>query len=104
MGPPRGSEPSYRRPAIVVQRDELNRSQLATVVICLLTTNLKFAHLPGNALIRKRASGLPHDSIANGSQLATVDKNELDSLVGLLPPSAIEQVENAVRFTLALDR
>jgi mRNA interferase MazF len=33
FGEPRGSEPGFRHPALVLQRDEVNASNLATVVV-----------------------------------------------------------------------
>ncbi len=40
LGKPQGSEPAYLRPCVVVQNDALNQSQIGTVIVCALTTNL----------------------------------------------------------------
>jgi len=58
FGDPRGSEPAFRHPALVLQRDELNASRLATVVVCVLTSNKALAAAPGNTLLSKRFNGL----------------------------------------------
>jgi mRNA interferase MazF len=81
---PRGSEPGYRRPFIVVQGDLLNQSRIGTVVCVLLTTNLRWANAPGNVLLSSRLTGLPKDSVANVSQMVTLDKSELAERVGKL--------------------
>ena len=82
LGEPTGSEPGFRRPVLVVQSDSLNRSDLATVVCVALTSNLKWASAPGNVLLRTKDTGLPQDSVANVSQLATLDKSDLTEQVG----------------------
>ncbi len=87
---PTGSGPGFRRPVVVVQSDALNRSRIATVVCVLLTSNLKWALAPGNVPLSVRLSGLPKDSVANVSQITTVDKNLLTTRVGKLPPAKLE--------------
>ena len=38
-------------------------------------TNLRLLDAPGNVLIAAKTSGLPKDSVANVSQLITVDRD-----------------------------
>ncbi len=74
LGEPRGSEPGFRRPVVVVQNDSFNRSKIATVVCVPLTSNLHWAQAPGNVTLSAKATGLPKDSVANVSQVVTLDK------------------------------
>ena len=74
---PTGSGPGFRRPVVVVQGDALNRSQIATAVCVPLTSNLRWAEAPGNVLLTARAAGLPNDSVANTSQIITLDRDAL---------------------------
>ncbi|MBM4268940.1 MAG: type II toxin-antitoxin system PemK/MazF family toxin [Deltaproteobacteria bacterium] len=104
FGDPRGSEPAYRHPALVIQRDEVNESRIDTVVVCVLTSNPRLAKAPGNTLLRRRQTGLTKDSVANASQLATVNKSDLDSLVETLPSRVMDEVDEGLRWFLALDR
>jgi len=76
----------------VVQGDPLNRSQIATVVCVTLTSNLKWATKPGNVVLPASTTGLPKDSVANVSQLATLDKTELTERTGKLPRQTLELV------------
>ena len=92
LGEPAGSEPGFRRPVIVVQGDAFNRSALPTVVCVSLTSNLRWADAPGNVLLPGRATDLPKDSVANVSQLVTVDRNALTERVGALSASGLELV------------
>jgi mRNA interferase MazF len=92
LGQPAGSEPGFRRPVVVVQADAFNRSSLSTVVCVSLTSNLRWAEAPGNVRLPARATGLPKDSVANVSQLVTVDRDALTERVGVLSGSSLELV------------
>ena len=87
---PRGSGPGFRRPVIVVQCDALNRSRIATTVCVPLTSNLKWGVAPGNLRLSARLTGLPKDSVANVSQIVTLDKHLLIERVGKLPAAKLE--------------
>jgi mRNA interferase MazF len=92
LGEPTGSEPGFRRPVVVVQGDAFNRSSLRTVVCVSLTSNLRWAEAPGNVLLPAKATGLPRDSVANVSQLVTVDRDALTDRTGVLSASSMELV------------
>jgi len=89
---PTGSEPGYRRPVLIVQGDGLNFSQIATVVCVPLTSNLGWAEAPGNVLLRARSSGLPKDSVANVSQIVTIDRSQLLERAGRVSNAQLEEV------------
>jgi mRNA interferase MazF len=79
---PEGSAPGSRRPVVVVQGDAFNRSALRTALCVPLTSNLRWAEAPGNVLLTARSTGLPRDSVANVSQLVTLDRSVLVERVG----------------------
>jgi mRNA interferase MazF len=89
MAEPVGSAPGFRRPVVVIQGDRLNRSRIATVVCVPLTTNLSWAEAPGNVLLDARTTGLPKDSVANVSQVVSLDRSELTETVGKLPRAKV---------------
>ncbi len=82
---PMGSEPGYRRPVLVAQSDNFNQSRIDTVIVVAISSNLRLANAPGNVLLPRRATGLAKDSVANVSQVVTVDKGFLTEYVGMLP-------------------
>jgi mRNA interferase MazF len=86
---PSGSEPGYRRPIVVVQGDAFNQSLLRTVVCVALTSNLRWADAPGNVLLTSDLTKLPRDSVANVSQLVTLDRAALIEHVGTLPETSL---------------
>lgn len=92
LAEPSGSEPGFRRPVVIVQGDAFNRSRIATVVCVVLTSNLRWAEAPGNVLLSARLTGLPKDSVANVSQLVTLDRGALTERVGSLPARKLELV------------
>jgi mRNA interferase MazF len=75
---------------VVVQCDALNHSRIATVVCVPLTSNLKWGLAPGNLSLSARLTGLPKDSVANVSQIISLDKALLTSRVGKLSRSKLE--------------
>ena len=96
----RGSGPGFRRPVVVVQGDALNRSRIATVVCVALTSNLKWATAPGNILLPSSATGLPKDSVANVSQIVTIDRRLLSERVGRLNRRQLDAVVDGIALVL----
>lgn len=92
LGEPVGSEPGYRRPVVVIQGNAFNASRIGTVVCVPLTSNLKWAQAPGNVLLPADATDLPRDSVANVSQIVTLDKNVLDDPVRRLSPAQVDAI------------
>ena len=100
LGDPTGSEPGFRRPVVVVQGEAFNQSSLRTAVCVVLTSNLHWAAAPGNVRLSAHASGLPKDSVANVSQLVTIDRDALTERVGRLSASQLELVLAGIDIVL----
>jgi len=92
LGEPVGSAPGFRRPVVVIQGDSFNRSRIATVVCVPLTSNMRWADAPGNVALDPSATGLPVDSVANVSQVSTLDRSVLLERVGRLPEHKLDLV------------
>jgi len=97
---PAGSGAGLRRPVVVVQGDALNRSRIATVACVPLTSNLKWALAPGNVQLSTRVTGLPKDSVANVSQIVSVDKDFLTERAGKLSTPKLELVLSGIDTVL----
>lgn len=100
LGAPAGSEPGFRRPVVVVQGDSFNRSRIGTVVCVPLTSNLRWAEAPGNVLLPARATRLSKDSVANVSQLVTLDRGALDERVVRLSRRRVEMILSGIGVVL----
>ena len=99
---PRGSEPGFRRPVLIVQADAFNRSRLRTVLCIVLTSNVRLLAAPGNVLLPSSETGLPKDSVANVTQLLTLDGEYLSQRVGRVAPKTMAQVDAGLRLVLDL--
>jgi mRNA interferase MazF len=99
---PRASEHGFSRPVLIVQSDSFNRSHIQTVLAVVLTSNLQLAEAPGNIKLTARKTGLPKDSVANVSQVVTLDKTFLRDRCGKLERETMERVEEGLRLTLSL--
>lgn len=102
MDEPAGSEPGFRRPVLIVQSDAFNRSRLRTVVAVVLTSNVRLVDAPGNVLIPARVAGLSKDSVANVSQIITIDRDFLTELAGRVRGQWLKDIEDGLRLVLAL--
>lgn len=89
---PGGSEPGFRRPVVVVQSDAFNRSEIDTVVCVAVTSNVKWADSPGNVVLTARVTGLSRPSVANVSQVVTLDKSDLTERAGRVPQAKLDLV------------
>lgn len=92
LGQPIGSEPAYIHPYVVIQNDVLNRSQIKTVIVCAMTTNLRRAKALGNVLLEVGEADLPEQSVVNVSQIFTVDKVLLIEKIGRLSRQRIQEI------------
>ena len=102
MPEPVGSGPGYRRPVLIVQADEFTQSRLRTVIVVVLTSNLLLAELPGNVELPASQTGLPKASIANITQIATLDKSLLTERLGQITDDLMFLVEEGIRQVLYL--
>ena len=97
---PTGSGPGFKRPVIVVQGDAFNRSKIRTAVCVPLTSNLKWADAPGNALLRGKSTGLGKDSVANVSLVVAVDRALLKRRAGRISARELDLVLAGIDLVL----
>ena len=100
LGIPFGSEPGYKRPVIIIQDDAFNRSNIQTVIVSSITTNLNLADAPGNVYLEKEVSGLSKHGVVNVSQISTIDKRRLLERISILPPEAMSEIDFGLRLIL----
>ena len=100
--PPSGSEPGYRRPVLIVQSNKFNESRIGTIIAVAITSNRKLALAPGNVLLKSSQTGLSKDSVANVSQIVTVNKSFLTDRIGRIKSASLKKVESGMRLVLFL--
>jgi mRNA interferase MazF len=72
------------------------------VLAVTVTSNLDLADAPGNVPLLPRDSGLPRASVANVSQVLTLDRAQLESCVRSLPPAIMNAIDDGLRLSLEL--
>lgn len=100
---PRGSGPAGRRPAVVLQHDRFNRTGLATTVVAAITSNLRYAAMPGNVRLSRGEAGLPRESVVNVTQLNTIDHGDIGGTLGSLTHERLGQIWSGLQLVLAPD-
>jgi len=100
---PIGSGAGFRRPVLIVQGDSFNASRIATAVVVPLTSNERLAAAPGNVRLPAASTGLPKDSVANVSQIVSIDRELLTERVGQLPASYLGSVIAGIDLVLGRD-
>ena len=99
---PAGSMPGYRRPVVIIQSNAFNRSRINTVLAVVITSNLRLANAPGNVYLSAQNTGLPQESVANISQVITVDRAFLTEQIGQLTSRQMQELEEGLRLVLSL--
>jgi mRNA interferase MazF len=100
LAEPRGSEPGFKRPVVVIQGDALNRSRIGTILCVVLTSNVRWADAPGNVLLSAKATGLPNDSVANVSQIVALDRAAFLDRTGKLGRGKLELIFSGIDIVL----
>jgi len=99
---PSASEHGFRRPVLVLQADQFNRSRINTVVAAAITSNMKLSAAPGYVSLSKRTANLGRESVVNVSQIITLDKSFLRERIGRRQDPKHREVEEGVRLVLAV--
>ncbi len=100
LSPSNGSEPAYKRPVIVVQRDAINRSKFGTVLVVPLTKQTRHAILPGNVILKKGEANLPRQSLARGTHVMVIDKKRLFKKIGSLSRNRLNEIIENINWVL----
>jgi len=99
---PRGSEPGYRRPVLLIQANSFNESRIATVLVAIISSNLALAEAPGNVRLTRSVSKLAKASVVNVSQILTLDRRYLSKRVSLVPGRIMTRVNEGLHLVLGL--
>jgi mRNA interferase MazF len=98
LGKPSGSELGYRHPHLVIQNNVFNTSNISTVVVCALTSNISRAKAPGNVMLRKGEANLPKKSVINISQIYTINKTDLTDKIGQVSLKRLNEVLEGIKL------
>lgn len=83
----------------MLQQDWLLATNINTVLVVPLTSNVSHESFPGNVLVPAAASGLDKDSVALVTQLGPVSREFIDPYpVAQLPPYLLNEIAIGVRL------
>ncbi|MCP4306686.1 MAG: type II toxin-antitoxin system PemK/MazF family toxin [bacterium] len=102
LGRHRGSSPAKRRPVLVVQADSYNASRIGTVLVAVITSNMRLEAASGNVSLSRRTSKLTKQSVVNVSQVVTLGKDALTKQVSTLDQATMAEVDDGLRLSLSL--
>ena len=102
FSPGKGSEPTGRRPGLVIQNDTLNDSKLNTVILIAITSTIKFGELPGNVILKKGEANLPKPCVVNVTQIKSVDKRSINEEIGSLTRKRMDEVHAGLKLVMSL--
>ena len=102
FSPGKGSEPTGRRPGLVIQNDILNDSNLNTVIMLAITSTMKFGELPGNVILRKGEANIPKKCVINITQIKSVDKQSIKEKIGTLSKKRMNEIHEGLKLVMNL--
>ncbi|MGD9081293.1 MAG: type II toxin-antitoxin system PemK/MazF family toxin [Desulfobacterales bacterium] len=102
FSPGKGSEPTGRRPGLVIQNDILNGSNLNTVIMLAITSTMKFGELPGNVVLRKGEANIPKKCVINVTQIKSVDKQSIKEKIGTLSKKRMDEIHEGLKLVMNL--
>jgi mRNA interferase MazF len=91
-----------RRPAVIVQADEVREPRVQSFLVVPLTSRLHLEGLPGNLRLERKATGLPKPSVANVYDVQRVLRLDFEERIGGLPGEAIADLDDGLRLVLGL--
>lgn len=104
LDPVVGYEIGRSRPAIVVQNDVGNRFSPTTIVVAITDYSVKKAKFPICVTLKAGEGGLKKRSIANTSQVRTIDRQRLSKRpLGRVSSEVMQQLDEALSTSLGLE-
>ena len=98
LSDPIKSEPGYKRPVVIIQADTFNLSKINTIIVAVITSNIKLVEAPGNILLTSKSTGLSKDSVLNISQIITIDKSILIEKIGDLSNKQLSKLNDSLKI------
>lgn len=101
LDPTIGSEIAKTRPALIISNNVGNQYADRVIVAPLTTANVTKVY-PFEVKLEEGEGGVAQTSKVLLDQIRTVDKSRLGRKLGTLPAARIEEVNRAIRLSLAV--
>lgn len=96
-----GSEIAKTRPAVIISNDTGNE-HADRVIVAPITSRRDNKIYPIEVGLEAGEAGLPRPSKVVLDQIRTVDKSRLGGKIGVLAPDRIDELNRAIRISLAV--
>lgn len=93
-----GSEQGGNRPCIIISNNKGNACS-PTVIVAVITSKDK-KYIPTHVEIPKNHGGLISSSTVLLEQIRTIDKSRIISIIGVLPPDDMAEINKAILVSL----
>ena len=100
FSPGKGSDPTGRRPGLVIQNDILNDSNLNTVIMLAITSTMKFTFPWPRPLPVKLPANIPKKCVINVTQIKSVDKQSIKEKIGTLSKKRMDEVQEGLKLVM----
>jgi mRNA interferase MazF len=97
------SDKSFSHPVLIVQDNSFNDSNIKTILVLPITTNLYLANAPGNILIKKHESRLKADSVIIASQIYAIDRRRFKERRTKINNLVMHKVEIGMKLALGIN-
>jgi mRNA interferase MazF len=87
---------------LVVQNNAFNESNIRTIVVVPLTTNLRLVEAPGNVFMQSEESKLTKDSVIIVAQLYALDRDRFIEKISKINKDLMVKVENGMMLVLGM--
>lgn len=103
LDPTIGAEIQKNRPCVIVNQDALAKLPLK-IIIPLTSWDERYAKAPWHVKLNPtRQNGLKNESSADTFQVRSISEKRLVKKSGLLDPLVMEEINQALAISLALD-
>jgi len=101
LDPVVGTEIAKTRPSLIISNDVGNEYSPRVIVAAITSQGTQHIY-PFEVLIPAGEGGLSQTSKVLLSQIRSIDKQRLGRLIGSLPAQRVEEVNQAIRLSLAV--
>lgn len=103
LEPKIGSETGKKRPCVIIQNDIGNKYSPVTIVAVITSQKEISKKYPVDVWLKKGEGGLKYASIIQCDQIRTIDKRRIINKIGHFGDSVLEEMDQALKISLALD-
>ncbi len=99
---PGSDSPGIVRPVVILQTDPFNKSRIPSVIVAIISSDMRLAESPGNVKLSRQQSGLDREAVVDVARICSLQRGQLSEQIGTLSSVKQRQVEEGLRLILGL--